>query len=191
MSFKKNCTLPFLYLLLLTTVAYAQEAQPAAEKPAAKDSSANAQDSQPDQGDLLALLQKIGGKDWNVTAVPEGYLMTYAQPITSSSKKIDSLRLKIIFGKALSATEMENLPRNPYSELPEPPLDPKAKSELNRTHFSICSPLTWANGSKYTIFVTTNKPQDDTITPQQASNSFDNVLNELDTQFHFMTPHRH
>ena len=154
----------------------------------------------PDQKDLMAQLQKPGGKDWTVTAAPDGYLMTYAQPVVIystngvvskaalaqqlSSKKTSSLQVKVIIGRALTAAELSK-PNNPYSERPDLPMDPAAVKELNRNHFFICTPSSWAVGDTYAVYIASNESPDEAIYPGTASDAYDSILSDLGTLFHF------
>ena len=79
--------------------------------------------SQAKEKDRLPELQKAVGKDWVVTALPDGYLVTYVPlvsfyPAISESSKLDyhqraahgrmdHLRIKIFFGHCLTDEELK------------------------------------------------------------------------------------
>jgi len=162
-------------------------------------SPAQQKDPLPEQKDVLTQLQKSGGRDWSVTTIPEGYLMTYAHPVvfypsTSSISQTDlnqqllhgktaQLCIKIIIGRVVTEEELHR--QNPYSELPEIPMDAKLKQELNHDHYFICSPQTWAAGPNYTVYIVSNEAASDAIFPHEAEESMDQILSDLGALFHF------
>ncbi len=89
--------------------------------------------AQPDRASLLPQLQKTGGKDWTVTTIPEGYLMTYQHPILYYPSngatptpdqllkgKTTRLSIKIIFDKTATDDDLARN-HNPFSERQAPP----------------------------------------------------------------------
>jgi hypothetical protein len=153
----------------------------------------------PDQKDLLPQLQKIGGKDWAVTATSDGFLLTYAKPVVVYSSnavisqaalaeqlkgKTEPFHIKIVIAPPLTAAQL-NRPNNPYSERPDVPMDPAAVRQLNQSHFFICSPTSWASDSKYTVYVTSNETSEQSIYPSKSSDDYDQMLADLGSLFHF------
>ncbi len=152
---------------------------------------------QPDRASVLPQLQKTGGKDWAVTTIPEGYLMTYQHPVIfypSSgaapkpdqlvSGKTDQLRIKIIFGRSATAQDLERA-QSPYSERQEAPMEDSVKAKMAKDHYYMLSPSTWANGPKYAVFIASTWPRENGIYPSTASDAVDQVLYDLANLFHF------
>jgi len=153
--------------------------------------------AQPDRASVLPELQKTGGKDWVVTTIPEGYLMTYQHPVIFyssngatptpaqlASVKTNQLCIKIIFGRSATAADLAKA-QNPYSERQEAPMEDSVKAKMAKDHFYMVSPSTWANGPKYAVFIASTTPKENSIYPSTASDAVDQVLYDLANLFHF------
>jgi len=151
----------------------------------------------PDRSAVLPALQKSAGKDWAVTTIPEGYLLTYAHPVLFypsngatptaaqlTQGKTTSLCIKVIFGRPATQADLDKA-KNPYSERQEAPMEDSVRQKLKTDHFYMCSPSTWANGPAYAVFIATNMPPDDSVYPSTASDSVDHILFDLGNLFHF------
>lgn len=97
--------------------------------------------------DRLSELQKAVGKDWSVTVLPDGYLLTYAQlvnfyPAFSANSKMDvfqrmghgrmdHLRIKVVLGSCLTDKEKDD-----YNYMEQG--DPSKDGLKNAPHFFLC-----------------------------------------------------
>jgi hypothetical protein len=152
---------------------------------------------QPDRASVLPQLQKTGGKDWVVTTIPEGYLMTYQHPVifypsngaTPTAAQLAAVKnyplsIKIIFGRSATAEDLQRA-QNPYSERQEAPMEDSVKAKMAHDHYYMVSPSTWANGPKYAVFIAYTAPKENSIYPSSASDAVDQVLFDLANLFHF------
>jgi hypothetical protein len=160
----------------------------------------------------LAEVQKVVGKDWSVTALPDGYLVTYIplvsfySAVSESSKldnhqraahgRMDHLRIKIIFGYCLSDEEIKE-----YSPLgADSPSNDGLKSapgyflcNLNtRNEFGGC----YVDPSESPVFrigqpdiwLITNFAPNESVSPEEATNAYVGALWTLGNLFNCISP---
>lgn len=147
----------------------------------------------------LPELQKAVGKDWSVTALPNGYLVTsvplvsFDHAISKNSKmdgpqqttheQTDHLRIKIIFGPCLTAEEMKE-----YG--PVGPDSPSRDGLKSAPHYFLCNVGGEEYESSYVfrigqpdIWFITNLAPDETVSPK-TMDTYQQALGALGAKFH-------
>jgi enamine deaminase RidA (YjgF/YER057c/UK114 family) len=64
-------------------------------------------------------------------------------------------------------------------------MEESVKAKMEKDHYSMVSPSTWANGPKYAVFIASTTPRENSIYPSTASDAVDQVLSDLSGLFHF------
>lgn len=154
-----------------------------------------------DHRNLLPQLQKELGKDWSVRVIPEGYLLTYARPVTfyptvSPSSKMDiyqrvargrrdSLRIKIVVGPALPSHIVLIYGQRVYGVSGDDPPPPEVGIQ-REYHYFLCMYHAWITEQKDTLYFFTNGSPDEQVYPEAASDVYYRALDAINCPGRFV-----
>jgi hypothetical protein len=200
MRIQKNRVLPATSILVLVAIMAA--------------SASGAMVPLPNRHSANAFVQEAARKEWSdsrqcwsVENIPEGYLLTYSQPVVfirsfySSSKPVQNdqlrrerkglLQLKIVFGPPLARgpTDTIQAEGEEYSNPANGDVLPEILAQ-GKEGFFLCHDALWRSDEKKTVYFFVNAGPDEDIDHVynancRCDNYYDGLLAELCHLFHF------